>query len=144
MEQVRHFHERYGFKIAGELIGSRGLAELAQLLADLARGVPQVEDASVRAHLVLEETAELVQALASGDRLAALDAVADLLYVTLGTAVTFDLPIVEAFDEVHVSNMTKTVEQDRPGHPGKGSGYRPPDLRRVLTAHDAKLAGVST
>lgn len=32
---------------------------------------------------------------------------ADLMYVTIGTAVTFGLPLEEVFREVHRSNMTK-------------------------------------
>ena len=89
----------------------------------------------LRSHLILEETAELHEALAYGDEERALDALADLLYVLLGTAVTLDLPLAEAFDEVHRSNMTKTKQADDPDNcrvRAKGNSYEKPRIREIL------------
>ena len=57
----------------------------------------------------------------------------DLLYVVFGMAVTFDLPIAEAFLRVHESNMSKLGEDGKPlyredGKVLKGPNYKAPDL----------------
>ena len=90
---------------------------------------------ALRAHLVIEECAELISAMSTRDEVQTLDALADLLYVLLGTAVTFDLPIGPAFIEVHSSNMTKTKSAKDPHGQrlrDKGPKYRPADLASVL------------
>ncbi len=96
---------------------------------------------ALRGHLIIEEGGhELLEAMASGNETSALDALADLLYVVLGTAAELDLPIGEAFLEVHRSNMTKKrVETDPDGCRirDKGPDYVPPDLGRVLREYRA-------
>lgn len=61
---------------------------------------------------------------------------ADLLYVTFGTAVALGLPIVEAFDEVHRSNMSKLVDgkpvRREDGKVLKGENYTPPDIKQFI------------
>lgn len=88
----------------------------------------------LRVHLMSEELAETVDAMAAGDELELLDGLADLLYVTYGTAVHFEMPLDDAFEEVHDANMSKTYGAwtDRGGNRGKGGDYRPPDLAAVL------------
>lgn len=132
VESVKDFHEKYGFTVGKVQLADARLLLVADQLTNIAKAVRQDTDAAVRAHLIVEEVAELLTAFTVGDSVATLDALADLLYVTLGTAVAFGLPIAEAFEEVHRSNMTKTVERDRPGHPGKGRDYSPPDLASLL------------
>lgn len=94
-----------------------------------------------RAQLITEETAELVTAMMTGDEVMCCDAIADLLYVVLGTALTFDWPLIELFDAVHRSNMTKRlhVESDNLRHDVKGAEYVPPDIEGVLQTHREKL-----
>ena len=58
---------------------------------------------------------------------------ADLLYVTIGFAVTFGLPLCEVFERVHQSNMSKLGEDGKPiyredGKVMKGPNYQPPKL----------------
>jgi len=92
----------------------------------------------LRAHLLCEELGELIFAMARGDELATLDALADLLYVLLGAALTMDLPLVAAFNEVHDSNMTKEKQADdqlKDRVRAKGPNYRPPNLARLLFQH---------
>lgn len=62
---------------------------------------------------------------------------ADLLYVTIGTAVTFGLPLEEVFYEVHKSNMSKLGEDGKPimrsdGKVLKGKNYKEPDLEKFF------------
>lgn len=93
----------------------------------------------LRARLLVGETAELVDALHAEDLVAAADAICDLLYVTLGTALALGLgPILpRLFQEVHRSNMTKAFEQNPADADGsrvlvKGEGYEPPRLQEIL------------
>ena len=110
---VTEFHAKYGFVVGGKLGESQSTV-------------------ATRAHLVLEEVGELVEAMEARDEVATLDAIVDLIYVAVGTAVAFGLPLAEAFDEIHRSNMTKTIQRDRPDHPGKGKGYSAPNLIQLL------------
>lgn len=135
---VRKFHQKYGFPVdAGlpnEVVLMKNLSEdIAALASHLD---PEAGLASCRCHLILEELGEFVEGLNHQDEVATLDALADLIYVVVGTAVAFGLPLCEAFKEVHRSNMTKTISRDRPGHPGKSDGYSPPNLKKILD--DAK------
>jgi predicted HAD superfamily Cof-like phosphohydrolase len=92
----------------------------------------------LRAHLIIEETGELIRAMAIGDEIEMLDAMSDLMYVVIGTAVMYDLPLPEAFEEVHESNMTKTkMPSDPHGERlrDKGPNYIPPNLEKVWIEH---------
>jgi predicted HAD superfamily Cof-like phosphohydrolase len=85
----------------------------------------------LRAHHMVEELAETLDAMAIGDEVEFADGLTDLVYVVVGTAVKFGLPLHRLWDEVHRSNMTKTF--DGGNHP-KGEGYTPPRIREVLDA----------
>jgi hypothetical protein len=90
----------------------------------------------LRAHLHLEETAELLDGLIHRDEVRVLDALADTSFITNGTALTFGLPLAEAYHEVCDSNMTKAVRD--PGDTrlrNKGASYIPPDIAGVIEEH---------
>lgn len=55
----------------------------------------------------------------------------DVLYVVRGAGIDFGLPMPQAFAAVHESNMSKTGKISD-GKLGKGTGYRPPDIRGLL------------
>lgn len=62
---------------------------------------------------------------------------ADLMYVTIGTAVTFGLPLKEVFEEVHKSNMSKvnpdgTINRRPDGKILKPDTYKAPNLDRFF------------
>ena len=59
------------------------------------------------------------------DKAALTKELADLIYVTIGFAVTFGLPLCEVFERVHQSNMSKLSED---GKVMKGPNYQPPQL----------------
>lgn len=82
-----------------------------------------------RAQLILEEFMELIKAMEDGDGVETADAVADLCYVVIGTAVAFGLPLESLVAEVHRSNMTKEIGEFKPI---KGDAYSPPDIKGVL------------
>jgi predicted HAD superfamily Cof-like phosphohydrolase len=93
----------------------------------------------LRCALIEEEAAEFRDAVHAGDLVAVADAIADLLYVVYGAALTFGIPVREVFAEVHRSNMTKVEDDGLPlyredGKVLKGANYSPPDLAPILAA----------
>jgi len=102
----------------------------------------EVPDAvkQIRCALIEEEAAEFRAAVEAGDLVEVADAIADLLYVVYGAALTFGVPADEVFWEVHRSNMTKLGEDGLPiyrddGKVLKGPNYSPPDLLPILARH---------
>ena len=98
---------------------------LLKLLAD---------QATLRFNLIDEELYEVRNAPSNEEMTKEL---ADLLYVTIGFAVTFGLPIVEVFERVHQSNMSKLDDNGKPlyredGKVMKGPNYQPPELRDLF------------
>lgn len=66
------------------------------------------------------------------------DGIADSIYVLVGCAIAYGIPIDRVFLEVHRSNMTKTaVKESTPGEKygtktPKGPDYIPPDIKGIL------------
>lgn len=129
----------------------RPIAELGQVLAqvldfheafDLPREpLPsaQVGDvlAQLRVRLLREEVEEFADATERRDIIAIADALADVVYVAYGSAITYGIDLDAVVREVHHSNMSKLDEAGRPvlredGKVLKSSRYRPPDVRAVL------------
>jgi predicted HAD superfamily Cof-like phosphohydrolase len=93
----------------------------------------------LRCALIEEEAAEFRAALEADDLIETADAIADLLYVIYGAALTFGIPVREVFSEVHRSNMTKLGNDGLPvyradGKVMKGPNFSPPNLRPILMA----------
>jgi predicted HAD superfamily Cof-like phosphohydrolase len=85
-----------------------------------------------RARLIFTEAAEFIEAADKDDFVEMIDALADILVVTYGTAVELGVDLEPIFAEVHRSNMSKDGGRDAGGKILKGPSYSPPDLRRVL------------
>lgn len=84
-----------------------------------------------RLRLISEESGELVKAMDTYSELGVApvaDALADLLYVVFGTAITFGIPMDRVFREVHESNMTKKGGHIEGGKWIKPEGYKAVDL----------------
>jgi predicted HAD superfamily Cof-like phosphohydrolase len=150
-QMVEEFHKKNGFPVGVPL--ERAPESLYVSGALSARSVQVLElfsgtgnQAYLRSHLQLEELGEEHEALAKGDKLKLLDALADLLYVVEGTAVCYGLPIDAAFLEVHLSNMTKERVPDD-AHSSrlrkKGPHWVPPDLESVLAGRPTVLQGLN-
>jgi len=92
----------------------------------------------LRLRLIEEEVRELRESLEEPHRndAAVLKELADIQYVLSGFAVAFGLPLPEAFDRVHNSNLTKFVngvmQKREDGKLLKGPNYRPPVLEDLL------------
>jgi predicted HAD superfamily Cof-like phosphohydrolase len=98
-----------------------------------------------RQDILNEEVRELEDAVAARDLTGIADALADIAYVVIGTAVTYGLPFDAIFAEVHRSNMTKFG----PGGPElrradgkivKGPHYEPPRIAEILSDRASLLA----
>lgn len=110
------------------------------------RRSPSLEDADralleLRTRLIHEETAEFADAAARRDLVGIADALADVVYVAYGTALSFGLDLDEVLREVHRSNMSKLDSQGRPvmrddGKVLKSPLYTKPDIAGVLAAQD--------
>jgi Phosphoribosyl-ATP pyrophosphohydrolase len=86
-----------------------------------------------RIRLITEELAELAKAVAVGNKTEIADGLADLTWVVLGTAVEFDVPFNDVWDEVKKSNYTKVGgKPDAGGKIIKPIGYKAPDIDSIL------------
>lgn len=114
-QRVRDFHWKFGCEY-------RSSPEL-----------PDITGRRLRMRLIVEEAGELGVAMERGDIVEAADGIADLLYVTLGTAVACGIDIEPVFIAVHNSNMLKDGGGTRPdGKILKPPGWTPPDIASIL------------
>jgi NTP pyrophosphatase (non-canonical NTP hydrolase) len=91
----------------------------------------------VRSHLIAEELGELILAIADNNRVNIADALGDLLYVVIGAALVYNIPLREVFHEIHHSNMSKkTKDPNDERLRDKGPDYRPPDIKRIIDDYD--------
>lgn len=86
------------------------------------------EQARLLAHVgaVLEEAAELLDAVAERDNLKAIDALADLQYASATLGARLQYPVDQALEIVHRSNMSKRATPDTAGRAIKGDDYIDP------------------
>ncbi len=90
-----------------------------------------------RLKLITEEYDEFVQALANEDKVETLDALADMVFVILGTAVEFGWDFDEAWSRVCESNWSKLGPDGKPlfnkyGKIQKGPNFKAPDLEDLV------------
>lgn len=92
--------------------------------------------------LIEDKSNELVASLLAGDLVGIADGIGDLLYVVFGTAAAYGINIQEVFDEIHRSNMSKTVWnediqtytviKDEGGKVLKPEGYSPANIATII------------
>lgn len=104
-EMVKAFHERMGHPVNIE-------PDDGQLL--------------FRTRLIMEETAEFVEAASKGNEADMVDALCDLLYVTFGTGVVMGVDLAQYFRKVQEKNMLKTPSGSPTEKPSKPEGWTPP------------------
>lgn len=152
-----------------DLPDTEAVAEFMRAFDQTVRTVPTADisedERLLRARLVLEEAIEFVTAMGcvaitsghdqvgldtevllgpgkSIDLVEATDALADLVVVVKGSALTLGVPLDDAFDVVHETNMAKMGPDGRPIRDGGGkvikpAGWQPPTerLRALLREH---------
>lgn len=100
--------------------------------------LPTASEQSLRVQLIAEELRELQEAFDKEDIVQVADALGDLLYVVLGTAVSCGITLAPIFTEIHRSNMTKLwdeeprVRRNAAGKVLKPPTYSPADLVHIL------------
>lgn len=105
---------------------------------DLVPRIPPQETEKLRCDLIEEESDEVIKAIKSQDMVEIADGLADLIYVAIGCAISYGIPLSDVFREVHLSNMTKSMMKDEKSIKGKtikGPNYVPPNIERILRYH---------
>jgi predicted HAD superfamily Cof-like phosphohydrolase len=122
VNKVKEFHEVFGLEHHDQPI-----AEVSDRIIEL------------RHRLMAEENDEYLEAAKNKDLTLIADALGDKLYILCGTLVAHGLQhkIVEVFEEIHRSNMSKLDENGKPiyredGKIMKSDRYFLPDIASIL------------
>ena len=90
----------------------------------------------LRGRLLTEEFKEYIEAEVDNDIVEIADALADIIYIVCGTALSYGIPLNKVFKEVHRSNMAKLVDGKalyrEDGKVKKPEGWTPPDITSIL------------
>jgi predicted HAD superfamily Cof-like phosphohydrolase len=93
----------------------------------------------LRFNLMAEENVEYLEACASGDTVEIADAIGDMLYILLGTALEHGMQdhLKRIFTEIHNSNMSKMGKDGKPirredGKILKGPNYFRPNIKQII------------
>lgn len=103
-----------------------------------APGLPSVDRMMLRARLLREEYEELSDATAEGDIVEVADALADIIYICVGTALEYGIPLDRVWAEVQRTNMAKVdpttgkVRRRPDGKILKPDGWTAPDVKGAL------------
>lgn len=89
LQDVREFREACGLPIATKV------------------GFPSRECVELQQRLLREEYLEWIAASSERDMVEVADALADMIYIIVGTALEFGIPLDRVWDEVQRSNMAK-------------------------------------
>lgn len=123
INKVREFHTKFGINVSN---------------------VPQFpkDSGELRISLIKEETKEVSEAIENEPIENIAKELCDLLYVTYGTILDFGLQdkIIECFNEVHRSNMSKLGKNGKPqyredGKLLKGDNYSPANIKSILESN---------
>lgn len=119
VDYVLQFHRKFGHPI-----GEKGR-------------VPSDAEEILRTNLLAEEVCEYLNAVGSEDRVEILDALADIIFIAIGTAITYGFDIDEAMYRVTASNLSKLGADGKPiyredGKVAKGENYFPPKLDDLI------------
>ena len=98
--------------------------------------LPFTPERLLRVRLLREEFDEYIKAENEDDIVEIADALADIIYIACGTAVSYGIPLDKVFDEVHRSNMAKLVDgkpiRREDGKVLKPEDWTPPDTKRAV------------
>ena len=124
IQAVSKFHEAFGLSIENK--------PTANISSDIS---------NLRYNLMKEENEEYLEAAQNNDIVEVADALGDMLYILCGTIISHGMQdkIVEVFDEIQRSNMSKLGEDGNPiyredGKVLKGPNYFKPDIARILNS----------
>jgi predicted HAD superfamily Cof-like phosphohydrolase len=105
--------------------------------------LPEMEERNLRYLLLEEEFNEYEKAESENDLVEIADALADIIYIACGTAVSYGIPLDKIFEEVHRSNMAKLVDgkvlRRKDGKIQKPAGWTAPDVAGILNKEKETL-----
>lgn len=131
MADVRAFHEKCGVPVKDEcrLPSKQRLCLRMDLTAE---EYDELDDSMWQAVHAARGEVDSARAI-----ITTADALADLIYVLVGTALELGIPLDRVWAEVHASNMTKSADHTRAdGKILKGPNYRPPDIHKAIWGSD--------
>ena len=104
---------------------------------------PAPERRVLHMDLLDEEVAEIQLAEDADDLFGVADGIADAIYVLVGMAIEYGIPIERVFAEVHRANMAKrrpdgSVVKRADGKILKPEGWTPPDVAGMLRAAEER------
>ena len=110
---------------------------------------PNEEERKLRVKLLREEFLEYLDGESFNDLVEVADALADIIYIACGTAVSYGIPLDDIFAEVHRSNMAKLVDgkviRREDGKIQKPEGWAAPDIEGVLEkSHQKYICKISS
>lgn len=100
--------------------------------------VPPIERVQLRERLLIEEVHEFESASARADLVEVADALADIIYIAVGTALEYGIPLDRVWAEVQRSNMAKVdPESGKAKHRDDGKilkpqNWTPPRIKEAL------------
>ena len=98
--------------------------------------LPLDPERQLRIRLLREEFEEYLVGEDRDDIVEIADALADIIYIACGTAVSYGIPLDRVFAEVHRSNMAKLVDgkpiRREDGKVLKPEGWTPPDTKGAV------------
>lgn len=122
VKAVEEFHDSFGIKNNYEPTAEVDSSEI-----------------KLRYDLMREENDEYLEAAEEGDLIEIADALGDQLYILCGTILKHGMQykIMEVFEEIHRSNMSKLDENGKPiyredGKVLKGENYFKPDIKKII------------
>lgn len=102
-----------------------------------------IEERDLRMSLLEEEYNEYIEAEEKLDIVGIADALADIIYIACGTAVSYGIPLDKVFEEVHRSNMAKLVDGKpiyrEDGKVLKPEGWTPPNIKAIIENESQSL-----
>jgi predicted HAD superfamily Cof-like phosphohydrolase len=105
--------------------------------------LPGEAERALRVKLLAEEFTEYKDAEHNNDIVEIADALADIIYIACGTAVSYGIPLDKIFEEVHNSNMAKLVDgkplRREDGKILKPAGWQPPNVKNILDKEKENL-----
>lgn len=109
---VRDFHRKFGIPIGN---------------------YPALSHHGLRWKLLVEECTETCEAIVEDNLPKTIDGIGDLIYVALGSAVSFGVDMDPVFHAIHSANMNKVDGKFRSdGKLLKPEGWKPPDIESIL------------
>lgn len=146
-QMVKEFHLKNGYKVNGFLTEehnmftesvlqdiTENLFKIQKTYQELACRIQETGDARLyRTLLIVEELAEIVDAMANKNEIELADGLGDLMYVVIGTAITYSIPLYEVFAEIQKANMAKKKRsKDDPRMRDKGEEWKRPNIKGAI------------